>query len=230
MKRNEYVGSLKGCIVKYNEAKKNGVVLSRLENFDYMFKRELASEMGIRQRDGGLSRLVRTVQDVDYRVACFYASVMSDLCDIQENGYSFELVSNLFKYYAKYAHSKSICRKKFYVIGEDSNNLYEITISDGIKDIFTFTISNKSECISALIAFTSMLGSKDEKESDEREWFERYLDKEFRKYPMGQEATPYVEGKKVVRNLKSYMAKPKKAKADENAVGSEQKVVAFRAM
>lgn len=204
MDYKSYVKSLGGSIAQVVRAKNKGVILSRYENFDLLFKKELAISEFVRDEHNPVFNIYNNITNFDYRLARFYADAFSSLMYGVYKGYTFEGIVKEYKYLIKEAKKKSICSGKFKVISGNKNNVYNIKILN--KDLFNmeYSIGNTLDLVSSSLSLISLLGSLDEEDDDFREWLGGYLYKVFDDINNNLEATPYIEKETTLKSLKSY--------------------------
>ena len=199
-----YLVSLKGNIVSVSKAVRGGVVLTRLEEFDYLFKKELMIVEGIKNKRNILNKVINNVTNSDYRLAHFYAEAFSSIMNTIKNGYTVKGIEKQLKYFTKQASSKYICSVPLKVEVSDLNGKITVSfISKGNKE--DYTISNIQEYVRVAFCLVSTLGSIDEQDNGYREWFHSYLTKELVKVDKGYEAEPFVEKDSIAKDLKSYI-------------------------
>lgn len=224
MNYRKYLKGISKSIHYVVDAKKNNVALSRYENFDYMFKKELAICEGIRKDRNLFARMIDSVRDLDYRLACFYAEAFSDIVDILVEGYSYDYIAWLFSELYHDAKTKGIYGKNLNIDIDDYCNEYTVEISKGNEELFSYSITNISECVGALLEFVQDLGSMGESSEDSKKWFGNYLSGELSRVLKNQEAEPYIENKNVVVNLKEYSKSSTKIKK----IDSKGNIIQFK--
>lgn len=205
MSYENYVSSLKKNIVEINRAVKGGTVLSRLENFDYLFKKELAIAEGVRSKRSLLNRIVNNVTDVDYRTANFYAEGFSSIMRTVRDGYSVKGISKQFKHFIRVANSKYICSSVVVALVSDLNGKITVKIGTEYSEEETHEINNIGDYARVALHLLSLLGSLEEENNGYRDWFNTYLMKELTRVELGYEAEPFIERESVAIDLKSYM-------------------------
>lgn len=198
-----YLSRLKGNVLSINSAIRGGVILSRLEYFDYLFKKELMIVEGLRNKRNFIDRIVNNSSSCDYRIACFYAQGLSDIMRVVENGYSVQGLKNQFKTMVRVAHSKYICSKNIKVLVSDINGKIHVEVPSVGESC---VISNMEDYIAFSIFLLSLLGSYDERDNGFKEWFGTYLAKEFYKIIHNVAPVPFVERETVAKDLKSFIS------------------------
>ena len=232
MKYEVYEKSLIGCIREVNYAVKKGLVLTRLENFDYLFKRELAIIGGARLRGNFIQKAVKHLLDSDYRLAKFYAKGFREIVKIHEEGYSFSKVRVQLKNLIKEAKSNHIYSGGMKLTVSDKNGVISVDISKVMDDKVSFLIKNTEDYINTYMFIVSEIGCFDETSPSYRKWFKNYLETELLKVIFGGKAEVFVESQRVVEDFYHYsgLKKTEKAKTTKaKAVKKETKgkVVAF---
>lgn len=207
-----YLNNLKKCTKEVNMAVRGGVILTRLENFDYLFKKELAIAEGIRAKRNFLYKLVNNVTEFDYRLACYYAQSFKDVMDTVENGYSVKGVTKQFKCFIKNAKSKYICTKNINVGIKDINGKITVTVFEGKVEKYTFVINDIEDYVKASLYLVSLLGSLEEVSEGYRVWFSEYLAKEYKKIVNDYIPEPYIEKERITKDLRSFVMKENKEK------------------
>lgn len=200
----KYLEGLKSSLVLVSRAKKSGVVLSRFEEFDNMFKKELAICEGLRRDHKLAFKLVSNINNVDFRVACLYAEAFSSVVDLVKDGYFFADVIGMFKdaYYT--AKSKYIYAGKLSIDAKDKNSVLTIEVKSKKGYHKEYSVNTPEDMVVSFLSFVSYLGSCDEETREGESWFEEYLIIELNKIINGYKATPYVDEKKIV-GFKSYL-------------------------
>lgn len=218
MQYENYLNSLRRNLSEVSRAKKKGVQLSRLENFDFLFKKELARVEGLISKRGVLSKVVNSISDADYRLACFYANGISDIMDMVKSGYSVYGVKSQLKSFVKTAEAKYICRRGCRVEVSDLNGEILVTVSS-YKSENTFCINDIYDYVKVALFTLSLVGSLDEEDGGYEAWFNTYLKGEFYKIAKGYSAEVYIEREKVAKDLKSYMLTDRVEKAEKKVNG-----------
>lgn len=198
-----YLFGLKKNISTVNKAVKGGSSLTRLERFDYLFKKELIILKGMRSKRTLLNRLVNNASNSDYRLACFYAMGFSGIMDTIENGYSVEGLRKQYTTIVKSARYNYICSKTFKVNISDRNGKIHVELTSDCFKKQEFEICSLKDYVSFSIYLVSLLGSLDEASSGFRKWFESYLAREFIKIEKGVSPKPFVEKDKVDKSFES---------------------------
>lgn len=199
-----YLLSLKGNIVSVSKAVRGGVVLSRLEEFDYLFKKELMIVEGIKDKRNLLNKVINNVTNSDYRLAHFYAEAFSSIMNTINNGYTVKGISKQFKSFTRNASAKYICSVPLKVNVTDLNGKITVTFyTKGNQE--DYIINNMQEYVRVAFCLVSTLGSLDEEDNGYRKWFHSYLTNELVKVDKGYNAEPFVEKSSVAKDLKSYM-------------------------
>lgn len=212
-----YLSSLKKNIVEVNRAVKGGVILSRLERFDYLFKKELASIEGLINRRNLLNRVVNSMSDCDYRMADFCAKGFRDIMETVKTGYTVKGVVKQYKSYIKMAESRYICTDTVIAHVTDLNGKITVTIAtDSFEEVLHIT--SVEDYIKVSLRLLSILVSLEESDMGYREWFSHYLFNEFSKVEEGNPAEVFVEIKPIAKDLKSYMVGniKEKSKSENN--------------
>ena len=216
-----YLKSLRGNISSVSKAVRGGVVLTRLEEFDYLFKKELLIVEGIRNKRPVLNKVIRNITSSDYRLAHFYAEAFSSIINTIRDGYSVKGIEKQFKYFTKQATSKYICSVNLKVNVKDLNG--KITVSFSTKtNNEDYVISNMQEYIRVAFCLVSTLGSLDETDNGFREWFHSYLSNELVKVDKGYNAEPFIERDRIAKDLKSYINSDKKNRSFKS---SDSKII-----
>lgn len=206
MNYENYLSNLKGNIVSVNKAVKEGVVLSRLEHFDYLFKKELMIAEGIRSQRRFLNKLINNATSIDYRLACFFANGFKEMFETIEKGYSVKGLEKQYKSMIRTAYAKYICSKLFKLNVTDINGRIKLELSlSGVKTE-VFEIRSMEDYISFTIYLISLLGSYDEQSNGYKEWFGFYLPKEFNKIKNNVNPEPFIERKNVAKDLNSFVS------------------------
>lgn len=219
-----YLSSLKKNLVEVSRAVKSGVTLSRLEYFDYLFKKELSIVEGLRSQRSLLNRVINTVSDSDYRLACFYAKGFSDIMKTVEAGYSVKGIKKQFNSYIKIAESRYICSATTIVRVKDLNGKITVIIANENFEK-EFIINNIEDYIKTSLYLLSLLGSYDEDDNGCKEWVSTYLYKEFEKVATDRVAEVFIERESVAKDLKSYMVKNIKDKSIKSENGKVVHIV-----
>lgn len=219
-----YLASLKKNIAEINRAVKSGVILSRLERFDYLFKKELASIEGLINRRNLLNRVVNSMSDCDYRIADFCAKGFRDIMETAKTGYTVKGVSKQYKSYIKMAESRYICTDTVVAHVVDLNGKITVTIAtDSFEEVLH--ISNIEDYIKVSLRLISILISLEESDMGYKEWFSKYLFNEFSKVEEGVESEVFIERKPIAKDLKSYMVKDIKEKSQSVSSGKVIRLV-----
>lgn len=205
MSYEKYLNSIEGCIYDYRNAKRSGVVFSRFEKFDYLFKKELLVEEGVLKDAPFLRKRKLFIKSVDYRVACFYAKFFSDVMFL-ENNYSFGNIRMVVRDIVKYAYNNCICLDKFKVLFTDKNSVLYIGLI-GKNSEFALSIKGKDDVARCLLDIISILGSEDEREDVGRLWLRSYLNKEYEAVKSGGNSSMYVEGDRKLSSLNDFVNK-----------------------
>ena len=205
MNYENYVLSLKKNIMEINKAVKDGAILTRLEEFDYMFKKELAIAEGVRAKRSIVNRILNNISDVDYRTANFYAEGFSSIIKTANEGYTVKGISKQFKGFIKIANSKFICSARACAIVSDLNGKIIVKMGTEHTKAELFEISNTDDYIKTAIHLLSLLGSLEEDNDNYKTWFNEYLYNIWFSVANGCKAEPFVERKSVALDLKSYM-------------------------
>lgn len=213
-----YLSSLKKNLVGVSRAINGGVSLSRLEYFDFLFKKELSIVEGLRGKRSLLSRVLNSISDSDYRLACFYAKGLSDIMKTIETGYSVKEVKKQFNSFIRIAESRYICSATTIVRIKDLNGKITIIIANENSEK-EFIISNIDDYIESALYILSLLGSYDEDDYGCKEWVRTYLYKEFNRILTGEEAEIFIERESVAKDLKSYMKQSIKDKSIKTEKG-----------
>lgn len=204
MNYENYLLSLRENISTVSKAVRSGVVLTRLEQFDFLFKKELSIIEGIRSKRTILNKVYNNITSIDYRLANFYAEGFSKVLKTIEEGYTVKGVSKQFKSFVRNATSKYIYSHKIKVGVNDLNGKVSLTIEKAdSKEVYD--INNMNDYIKVSLYLLSMLGSSDEKDNGYREWFNSYLSKEFNRIDSELKAEAFIEKKNVAKDLRSYM-------------------------
>ncbi|MGV3076358.1 hypothetical protein ACEE21_14840 [Clostridium baratii] len=206
MNYENYLSNLKGNVVAVSRAVKGGVVLSRLEHFDYLFKKELMIAEGMRSQRRLLNKLINNATSIDYRLARFFANGFKEMFETIEKGYSVKGLEKQYKSMIRTAYAKYICSKLFKINITDNNGIIRLELSLSGVRTETFEIKGMEDYISFSIYLLSLLGSYDEPDNGYKEWFGYYLPKEFNKIKNNVEPTPFIENKNVAKDLSSYIS------------------------
>ena len=220
-----YLSNLKKNVMEVNRALKGGVVLTRLEHFDYLFKKELMIAEGIMSDKGFFKKIFNDATNIDYRLANFYARCFKEMFNTIKKGYSVSGLEKQYKSFIKVAHSKYICSKLFKVNITDNNGRIKVLLKTGSSKIEDFEIVNMQDYISFTVFLISLLGSYDEQNNGYKDWFNSYLAKEFRKINRGVNPKPFIEKVSVARDLHSYVSA---TVISENVVPTGGKVIPLK--
>lgn len=204
MNYKNYLLKLKSNISEVNKAVKDGVVLTRLENFDYLFKKELLSLKGLIHKRSMLNRIINNATKSDFRLALFYAKEFDDIVNVTEKGYSVKGIEKQFKSIIKYAYQKDICSSKFILKVSDINGKIKIDLRNS-SDKYEFEICNIVDYVAVSIYIVSLLGSFDERDKNFKDWFMLYLTNEYSKVEDELIPEPFIEKVKIEKDLKTYM-------------------------
>lgn len=218
MSYSKYLRGLMSSISAVGRAERNGVVLTRREKFDNLFKRELVVFEGIRGRKHPVVDSVSYVTNIDYRLANFYAKYFSKIMQMVSSGYSFKGVESLFKDMCSEAKRNYIIKSKVYLSFSDMFNTLTVSLhSSSVED--SMEISDKSDFVSSALFLLSFLGSCDEKGMD-AEWFEDYLFDVYSSILRNERARPYLDREVEICRLEEYFISGDKGKNGGNEDGS----------
>lgn len=200
----KYVKSSNKNISQVRDALNNGVTLSRAERFDFLFKKELCTLLGIRKGQGFIKKKLMNMVDLDYRLASFYANGLLETLETLNKGYTVKGIKSQLKSYIRKAEKSYICTTKVSVNISDCNGEVLVQVSAG-NEVENFTVKNKKDYIQTSLTLISLLGSIDEKNMGYRNWFSRYLFLEFNKIETGKVASIYIETKQVNKSLGDFV-------------------------
>jgi len=199
-----YLLSLKGNLATVSKAVKSGVALSRLEEFDYLFKKELLIVEGLKDKRRFLNKVVSSITNPDYRLARFYAESFSSIMRTIQDGYTVKGIAKQFKSFTRNANMNYICSVPLKVDVADLSGKITVTFyTKGNKE--DYIIDSMQEYVRVAFCLVSTLGSIDELDNGYRKWFHSYLSNELVKVDKGYDAEPFIEKKTVAKDLKSFM-------------------------
>lgn len=217
MNYKKYLEGLKSSISTFVKAKNNGVVLTKREEFDLMFKKELAIAEGMKKNHKPVYKFLNTVNSVDFRIAGLYAYVLSRVMYLEEEGYSVKDIMLLFKDICKIARSKYIYSEKLKVSYDDSNSEFKIVVDFKNDEFFDFPINTKDEVINSLLSFASYVCSEEENDTSYKRFLNTYLFDVLYEINKGNRAVPLVDRDTKVKVFKNFIKgeKPNNRSAKE---------------
>lgn len=227
MKFSSYEAGLKENIKVIRKAMESGVILSRKEKFDYLFKKQYAIRVGILRKEKFLDRVFKKASDYDYRIALLYAEVFENVKEIVSEGYEYAKICYLFDDVVELAKSYSISKGKYSIDISDKNNKFIVKMFNGSEECAKFKIRNMDDMVMSYIACTSLLVGSGEVTKSSKEWFSDYLFLQYKMVTIGEKANAYFERNRVLVNLEDFL----KSDASKNLVEKKnEKIVAFRAV
>lgn len=204
MNYKKYVSSLKKNIVVVRKGLNEGVLLTKLEDFDYEFKKSLATLEGVTGKGSFLRKLIDNISDIDCRIANFYAEGLHSVMKLANEGYSMEKVSKQFKKFISTASNRFICSETVVSIVYDINSKIIVKIGCDYESK-KVELNGVDDYISIAIYLLSLLGSLEESNKYYKEWLNSYLSKELDNIYKGIEAEPFIEDVPVALDLNTYL-------------------------
>lgn len=210
---DEYCEGIEKNITSVVNAVENGVVLTRREEFDFLFKTYVAG----RRKESKMTNLSRC----DKTLAKFYAKYFMKAIDWFDEPYTFQKVK-------KYVNSMLLDS----YIGEISNGWYHahyfdrdgvlfIRLMKGRRGLYEFKVECADDLVLASLALVSYIGSELEIEDSEKEFMSDYLFIEMRRLESRIPSRVYVDKRK--HNLSDVIKKSVSKKSRE-----AEKVVRFK--
>lgn len=225
MSYSKYLRGLMSSISAVSRAERSGVVLTRHEKFDNLFKRELVVYEGLRARKHPVVDKISYMTNIDYRLANFYAKYFNKIMQMVSSGYSFKGVETLFKDMCSEAKRNYIIKSRVYLSFSDMFNTLTVSLhSSSVED--SMEISDKSDFVSSALFMLSFLGSYEEKGMD-AEWFEDYLFDVYNSILSNERAQPYLDRDVDICRLEEYFISGDKGKDGSTGDGSSNTVVEF---
>lgn len=196
----EYLQDVRFSLSKVNKALNDGVILSRLERFDYIFKKLLLEQEG--KIVLPIKNKLLGIFDKDYAKAKFFAKSLSSIMKTYKKGYTVKGLEEQFKEFSKGFHS--LFGVDISVFVEDLNGVITVIMCENFKDIHIMDITGMDSYINTAIGVVSFLGAYKEKDEGYKNWFSNYLEKTVNIIKNNSEVTPFIERFTVRKNLNDY--------------------------
>lgn len=225
MSFKEYEIGLKDNLRVVSMARKAGVILSRKERIDYMFKRQYAISEGYTKEGKLLKSMLRHATDYDYRLAEYLAYVFSSVKAFEEDGFSFSNAELKFKHIVDLARSYSLCIGRYKILMSDKNGKFFAELYNKNKLCTKFKLGSVDDLCMSFIACASLLVGSGETSKNDREWVQDFLLKEYGKVKKGNRPEPYFDKGRVLINLEQYL---KENKEKELKVKEDRKIISFK--